>query len=356
MLKTILRLVTALVFIFSGLVKAIDPVGFSFKLEEYFSPSVFNLPFLEEWALPLAVFIVLVEVLLGVALLIGYRLKLTLSLLIALCVFFAFLTFYSAYFQVVTDCGCFGDAMKLTPWQSFWKDIVLLVFLLVLYKAYYKENPSSTKAKTISLIAVGLITIGLSAKGIVSEPFVDFRDYKIGTDLSAEKQKLQSNPAQYRTVYHLVHQETGETKVVGQDDYLNDTSLWEEGSPWSIEQDKTSQEKIKEGYESEVSKLRLEDRNGNDLTEKILSSEHVVLLFSYDPSELSNEERIQAQKKVQGHPLVYGVSTNLHTFSDLEPLKMDPTAIKTIARSNPFVVVLHKGVIVEKKPINEYQP
>ena len=127
MIRNILRIVVAIIFIISGFVKAIDTVGFSFKLEEYFSSSVFNIPFLEQWSLQLAIFVVAFELILGLTLLLKIKLKETLALLILLCVFFAFLTFYSAYYNKVTDCGCFGDAIKFTPWQSFYKDIILLV-------------------------------------------------------------------------------------------------------------------------------------------------------------------------------------------------------------------------------------
>ena len=118
-MKDALRIIVGVIFIISGFVKTIDARGFSFKLEEYFSPSVFNLSLLETYALPLAIFVAIFEILLGLALVIKLCLKKSLALLIALCVFFAFLTFYSAYFDKVTDCGCFGDAIKFTPWQSF---------------------------------------------------------------------------------------------------------------------------------------------------------------------------------------------------------------------------------------------
>jgi uncharacterized membrane protein YphA (DoxX/SURF4 family) len=131
-MKRILRYIIAIIFIISGFVKAVDVKGFSFKLEEYFSPDVFNLPFLKN-TLEIAVFVVALELILGLMLLMKVKLKTTLLSLIALCVFFAFLTFYSAYFNKVTDCGCFGDAIKFTPWQSFWKDMALLFGLIVLW-------------------------------------------------------------------------------------------------------------------------------------------------------------------------------------------------------------------------------
>ena len=128
------RIFVGILFIISGLIKLNDPVGFSYKLAEYFSEPVFNLPIFVPFALAIALFLVILEVVLGVMLLIGYKTKFTVWSLLILIVLFTFLTFYSAYFNVVKDCGCFGDALKLTPWESFTKDVVLLVFILILYK------------------------------------------------------------------------------------------------------------------------------------------------------------------------------------------------------------------------------
>ena len=144
MFKEILRFAIALIFLLSGGVKAIDPIGFSFKLEEYFSPTVFNLEFLAPFTLLIAIFIVLLELILGLFLLLKIQIKVTLLSLISLCIFFGFLTFYSAYYNVVTDCGCFGDAIKFTPWQSFGKDILLL-FLLIILWIYEKKSVPNTK-------------------------------------------------------------------------------------------------------------------------------------------------------------------------------------------------------------------
>ena len=127
------RLLVGTLFIFSGLIKLNDPMGFSFKLDEYFAPDVLNMPFLQPYALSLAVFIVILEVLLGVALLLGHPKKITAWLLLLMIVFFTFLTFYSAYFNKVTDCGCFGDAIPLTPWESFGKDVVLTLLILIIF-------------------------------------------------------------------------------------------------------------------------------------------------------------------------------------------------------------------------------
>ncbi|NND88278.1 MAG: DoxX family protein, partial [Flavobacteriaceae bacterium] len=115
------RIFVGILFLISGLIKLNDPVGFSFKLKDYFAADVLNLEFLVPYALVIAIFVVIYEVLLGIMIIIGYAKKFTLWSLLLMIVFFTFLTFYSAYFNKVTDCGCFGDALKLTPWQSFYK-------------------------------------------------------------------------------------------------------------------------------------------------------------------------------------------------------------------------------------------
>ena len=108
------RILVGVLFIVSGFIKLNDPVGFSFKLEEYFSQGVLDLPVFMPYALAISIFVVILEVILGVLLLLGFKRKITLWSLLGMIVFFTFLTFYSAYFNKVTDCGCFGDAIKLT--------------------------------------------------------------------------------------------------------------------------------------------------------------------------------------------------------------------------------------------------
>ena len=133
------RIAVGLLFIFSGLIKINDPLGFSYKLEEYFE--VFHITFLNGFAVGIAIILCALEIILGFALLIGVRAKQVAWGLLLLIIFFSFLTFYSAYFKVVQTCGCFGDAIPLTPWQSFSKDLILLLLILVLFKNRTIINP-----------------------------------------------------------------------------------------------------------------------------------------------------------------------------------------------------------------------
>lgn len=361
MIKEILRLIIGLVFIASGFVKAVDVKGFSFKLEEYFSPTVFNLPFFEKYALPIAAIVVVLELILGVMLVLKIQLKKTLTALISLCIFFAFLTFYSAYFNKVTDCGCFGDAIKFTPWQSFIKDIILLFGLLILW-FLYRNTAQNSKLNRLQKTSFGILMIvfGLVIyRGISHEPMIDFRAYIIGTDLKAERAKIAADPDVYKTFYVLKNEKSGEEKKVNQDDYVNDKSYWEDGTPWKILEDKTISEKVKQGYVSEISKLRLEDENGNDITGDLLNQKKVHLLFMYKPKQLSPAELSKAEelvKKWSGDRVpVYGIAPEKNIYKNIPALTMDATPIKTIARSNPFVVTLQNGKITDKQPLSALQ-
>lgn len=367
MIKGLLRFIIAVIFILSGFVKAVDLVGFSFKMEEYFAPPVFNMPFLEKFALLFSIIVVVLELFLGFMLLLKLKLKFTLSALIALCIFFGFLTFYSAYFNVVTDCGCFGDAIKFTPWQSFIKDIVLLAGLIILFILYRKEfskkdpydnstKESSGKFKYILLGLFSVIMMYIMAQGIMHEPLIDFRDYKTGTDMKAEKEKINKNPSEYKTFYSLKNQKTGEVLKVNQDDYIKETKYWAEGSPWKIEEGKNESVLTKEGYKSEIVKFKIEDPTGIDLTDEIINAPKAVLVFSYHPKEVSAEliQKVEAKVNAQKGAVIYGISTEPNTFKTIKNAMMDGTAIKTIARSNPFVLILEKGKIIDKLPAKDY--
>ncbi|MCQ9635499.1 DoxX family protein [Chryseobacterium sp. WG23] len=367
MIKGLLRFIIAVIFILSGFVKAVDLVGFSFKMEEYFSPVVFNMPFFEKFALLFSIIVVVLELFLGFMLLLKLKLKLTLSLLIALCVFFGFLTFYSAYFNVVTDCGCFGDAIKFTPWQSFFKDVTLLVGLIILFVLYRKEfrkkdeysstpQKNSGKFRYIILGVFSLVMIYIMAQGIMHEPIIDFRDYKVGTDLKAEKEKINKNPSEYKTFYSLKNQKTGEVLKVNQDDYIKETKYWAEGSPWKIEEGKNESVLVKEGYKSEIVKFKIEDPTGMELTEEIIKAPKAILVFSYHPKEVSAGllQKVEAKVNAEKGVLIYGVSTDQNAFKTIKNAMMDGTAIKTIARSNPFVLILKNGKIVNKIPAKDY--
>lgn len=186
-LKTIARYIVGGLFIFSGLIKVNDPVGTQIKLEEYFSVFAVDIaPFFESLK-PISLFLSMLlstlEVVLGVALIFKYREKLVTTLLLAMIVFFTFLTFYSAYFNKVTDCGCFGDAIKLTPWESFIKDIVLLVFIVLLFVNRKKNQFKESLLKTSAVAASLVFCLVVAFWSVNHLPSIDFRAYKVGTSI-----------------------------------------------------------------------------------------------------------------------------------------------------------------------------
>ena len=189
-----LKYLVGSIFIFSGAIKINDPVGTQIKLEEYFS--IFSTEFISTfeifipYALVISVFLCTLEIIIGVALIINYRIRLISKILLSLIVFFTFLTFYSAYFNKVTDCGCFGDAIKLTPWQSFYKDLILLSFSIIIYflQSKLRNHNGFFKIKVFDdisfkngvVIFISLISLVISYTAINFLPFIDFRPYKVG--------------------------------------------------------------------------------------------------------------------------------------------------------------------------------
>jgi uncharacterized membrane protein YphA (DoxX/SURF4 family) len=349
-------------FIFSGLIKLNDPMGMAFKLEDYFAPDVLNLTFLSPFALPLAVVIVIAEVLLGVALLLGWRTKLSIRLLMALIVFFTFLTFYSAWFNKVTDCGCFGDAIPLTPWKSFSKDIILLIMILWLWRNEDRIKPLlSNKAGYITMGIVLLINAWIGYYVLRHLPFIDFRAYAVGKNIAdgmKPAEELGLDPPKYLTYYTLVNVQTSEKKKIDSDIYVKDQ--WWKNEDWSIDSDKTYTKQISKGYEPPVHDFDLE-LDGEDITNKVLNANEIVLIISYDlhksnPKHHPRINKFVAEAESMGIPVIGLTSTDAGAVEDMRhewqmayPFALaDQTTLKTIVRANPGVVVLRRGTVAAK--------
>jgi uncharacterized membrane protein YphA (DoxX/SURF4 family) len=187
LLANVCRLVVGAVFVFSGLIKLNDPVGTQIKLEEYFEVFAqdwpWSAPFWEALvplALGFSIFLCVLEVVLGVALLVRYRLRLTTWILLVTIVFFGFLTFYSAYFNKVTDCGCFGEAIKLKPWTSFGKDVALGLLILVLLAS--RDALKSARTGWVVALAT-VLCVGIGVYAVRHLPVVDLLPYRVGDSI-----------------------------------------------------------------------------------------------------------------------------------------------------------------------------
>ncbi|TAI49502.1 BT_3928 family protein [Flagellimonas allohymeniacidonis] len=355
-LVLISRIIVGVLFIISGLIKLNDPVGFSFKLEEYFSQGVLDLPFLMPFTLTISIIVVIVEVVLGIFLLIGFRPKFTVWSLLLMIVFFTFLTFYSAYFNKVTDCGCFGDAIKLTPWESFTKDVILLALILILFvgKSYIKPLFSS-KINWI-LAGVSIIACGLFANHVLNHlPSVDFRPYKIGANIPDGMIVPDDAP---KPIYEYAWR----FKVDGSDKVVVTNGEYPTVDGEFVDVETTE---IQEGYEPPIHDFTIE-QNGVDLSSEILEEEKLVMVIAYDLAKSNYDffEALAATANVasaKGYKVI-GMSASSEDLKQGIVQKYnlgfdfyftDETTLKTIVRSNPAVLVLEKGTIQQKVHYND---
>ncbi|MBT8303966.1 MAG: DoxX family membrane protein [Bacteroidia bacterium] len=355
-LVTIARIIVGVLFIFSGLIKLNDPVGFSFKLDEYFSTAVLDLPFLAPYALMIAVVLVVFEVLLGVFLLIGYRPKFTIWSLFAMIVFFTFLTWYSAYYNKVTDCGCFGDAIKLTPWESFTKDVILLILIIIIMLNIKIINPILGR---LGLTVVALLSfiacLSFGFHVLMHLPVKDFRPYKIGNNIT-EQMTIPEDAPKAIMDYHWKFNVNGNEEIIT----TRGSYPTVEGEFVSVET-----EEIQAGYEAPIHDFSIE-REGEDFTEDILAEDKVIMIVMYNLTS-SESEGLEALRSAseeavrQGYKVIGITASNTDMQQeiaeayglDFDFYFCDETALKTIVRSNPGILRLNKGTIIQKLHWND---
>ncbi|WP_420316697.1 BT_3928 family protein [Ekhidna sp.] len=347
-IKEFARYAVGALFIFSGAIKVNDPVGTAIKLEEYFQVFASDIAPFFEWFVPAALFLSVVlsvlEVVLGVALIIGYRMKITSWILLAMIVFFTFLTFYSAYFNKVTDCGCFGDAIKLTPWQSFYKDIILLVLIGVVFwkKDSYKPMLSPMLSE-VKVIGTTVFFTALAIYAILHLPFIDFRAYKIGNHLPSLMQN--SEPLKYL----YIMEKDGETYEF--ETYPSDG-----------------------GYEYVDSKLmnpdaaaKITDLNvwegDNDYTNELMNgTKLLIIVHQVEKTSLDEIDRLRnltiQNPRFETWMLTSSGYDKFESFRHKNQLAApyffaDATVLKTMVRSNPGVLLLQDGTVLAKWHYND---
>lgn len=350
------RIFVGVLFIISGLIKLNDPVGFSFKLEEYFSQGVLDLPFLMDYALAISLVVVILEVLLGVMLLIGFRVKFTVWSLLLMIVFFTFLTFYSAYFNKVTDCGCFGDAIKLTPWESFTKDIILLALILVLFFGRKFIKPIFGDRPERIIMGVALLACIFYANHVLKHlPVIDFRPYEIGKNIEEGMSVPEGAPKAVFDYAWKFKVEGEEKVIITQGDYPS-----VDGEFIGVE---TTE--VQKGYEPPVHDFTIE-QEGEDFAAAMLQEPKLVMVIAYDLTK-SNLEVMAEVKSVTDIALENGFKViGMSASSEAQKAELkkqyqlgfdfyftDETTLKTIMRSNPGILVLEKGTIKQKVHYND---
>lgn len=328
-------------FIFSGLIKINDPVGTAIKLEEYFE--VFAADFASfftifvPFALFFSVLLSVLEVVLGVAVLINYRMHVTAWALLLLIIFFTFLTFYSAYFNKVTDCGCFGDAIKLTPWQSFIKDVILLGLIVIIFinrKNYQQQL--SLKAADMTIAAITLLNVGLAVYAIRHLPYIDFRAYKVGANIPRLMQ-----PSEALRYKYIMKKDGKELEFTN----------------YPTEQGYEFKEMVLLNPEAQpkITDYNVWNHEG-DYTEQTFEG-NKLLVIMYDvtkakPSSLEEIKNLTERLPAHVEPIVLTASGEQiyeafrHEYQLAIPYYFaDATVLKTMIRSNPGIMLIQDGVV-----------
>ncbi|WP_316762618.1 BT_3928 family protein [Pedobacter aquatilis] len=360
-LLTFSRIFVGVLFIFSGLIKANDPLGFGYKLQEYFD--VFYISFLSPIATGIAILLCTLEIVLGALLLLGFWGKKVSWGLLILIIFFTLLTFVSAFFKVVTSCGCFGDAIPLTPWQSFGKDLVLLVLIVYVFlkKNFIKPAVQKAKSKRNIAILVSVVSLLFGLYTYNFLPVIDFLPYKVGAHIpSLMVIPPGEKPDEFQIMYHLKNKKTKAEKDMSDKDYLK-TEIWKDDN-WEIvgEPSKTL---VKKGYEPKIKDLIITDASGTDYTKELIENPYYSLVFvAYNLND-TNEKAIgdlnalalnaTQQFNIRSVLLTSNSASDAEKFIKKynlfsEVFYADAVPLKSMVRANPGVLLLKNGVVISK--------
>lgn len=354
------RIFVGVLFIFSGLIKINDPLGFSYKLQEYFA--VFHITFLDGLALTIAIILCVFEISLGFGLLIAVRPARIAWGLLLLTIFFGFLTFYSAVFKVVQTCGCFGDAIPLTPWQSFSKDMFLLVLVIILFVNRTRISPlfsNKTGNRLLTGAVVVSLLIGLYTYNFL--PVIDFLAYKVGANIPNEMTTPPgAQPDQYEITYQLKNKKTGGQKEMSNTEYLK-SNIWKDND-WQVVGDPTSR-LVKKGFTPKIQDLSIHDAQGNDYTKDLLANPYnnlVIVAWNLNDADEDaigslNATAINLAQSFNTRTILLTSNSpqSAEAFSKkhhlmFEIFYVDEVPLKEMVRANPGVLLLKNGTIINK--------
>lgn len=373
------RLFVGILFIFSGLIKANDPVGFGIKLEEYYdvfaekfhwTAFLFN----AEWLLNSidiqAVFLTTLEVALGIALILGIWRNLVAWLLLLMILFFTWLTGFSAITGSVTDCGCFGDAIPLTPWQSFYKDLILVTLIFVIFFMRKWIKPIFNPLLSIIIFSIlTAFTLWVNLQVLKHDVFIDFRPYAIGKNITEQmKIPADAKPDIVQMRYEYTNKKTGENvKLKFLNTELTDKIKLAELTKYSGDKENwkldTSYTKIiKKGFRAKISDFAVSDENDTYITDNILSNpDYSFMIVAPHFDKTSNEgwEKIIAVQKEAEKEGIFTFALVGESRDKIEIFRHDKQAAfpfytgdgkvcMTIGRTNPNIVLLKNGTIIDK--------
>lgn len=347
------RFLLAALFIFSGFVKAVDPLGFQYKIQDYLA--AFGLSSWFPAALPLLIGIALsaVEFFVGIFLFFGVRKTTTSALALLLMILMTPLTLYLALFNPVSDCGCFGDAWVLTNWQTFWKNLVLLVAAISVFRwrSLLVRFVSLKMEWLVSLYTV-LFVFTLSFYCLAKLPILDFRPYKIGKSiLEGMTIPDEAKPSVYESIFIL--EKNGEKKEFTLENYPDST--------WTFIDTRTV---LKEkGYEPPIHDFSMTElKTGEDITEKVLTDMGYTFLLVAHRIENADDSNIDLINEIYDYSVEHGYGFYCLTSSPEEQIEqwrdktgaeypfcqMDDITLKTMIRSNPGLMLIKNGKILNK--------
>lgn len=357
----ILRIVVGVLFIFSGIVKANDPLGLTYKMNEFFE--VWNMNYMTNYTLALSIAMIGFEIIAGVAMLVGNYFRLYITLLLLLNIFYTFLTYYALYSGKIKECGCFGDCIKISNTATFYKDVVLTIMTLVLYIFRYRVFPvfHKTAVNFWIVFASAVFAFGSQWWTLHHLPVHDCLPYKVGNNL-LEKMKPAPNatPAVYSSA--LVYEKNGIKK-----EFTTENYPWQD-STWTYVETKTTLIKEATG-EAEIHDFILTDSAGTDRTEEVLNTKgYVFFWFLREPEKASTEnmEKLHAliNRAAELHVPFYGLCSagrdlcqtyqEAYNMKNVPFLILDGTASKTAMRTNPGLMLLKDGVVVKKWSYLDY--
>ena len=353
---SIARTLLALTFLFSGFVKAVDPLGTVYKIQDYLHEGFGGI---FQWAIPAAgaaaVCLIALEWLLGIAMLLNVRTQWTSWITLLFYCIMTPLTLYIAIANPVSDCGCFGDALVITNWQTFWKNIILLLLsiCLVICRKAIPELFSWWMEIIIALAALGSVA-GIMGYSYTHLPQIDFRPYKVGNHIPTLMEiPDDAEVDQYEIT--LIYAKDGKEQTFTLENYPK-------GDPeWTFVDQKSVL--IKKGYVPPIHDFEIETLEGDYITQDILESEEpVALVVMYDLSKTDTTQLEKLMHMIHEYPRVYFLTASgeEEIFAFAEELGWDeettystfcftdPITLKTIVRANPGVIVVQNGTIIDK--------
>jgi uncharacterized membrane protein YphA (DoxX/SURF4 family) len=350
----ILRIILGLTFIFSSTMKGIDPTGTAYRVEDYLD--AYNLVWLHGSELYLSFFLIVVEFVLGVALV--FKLYIRLAALGALLIMaiFTVLTYFDATYNLVPDCGCFGDAVKLGAWETFYKNIFLIILAIVLF---FKRNSIKSKVpnwlQTVLLIVFTVGYLYFTLYNYNHLPMVDFRDWKVGRDMKTTGLENKKTYVTYK------NKETGETKEYLAPDYPWNDSVWM--AKWEF-----VGQRIDESGAIVPHNLFIQDYEGNNVTREIIENpDYQLILISFDIEAANPEGFIKAaalSEQAEKHMVSFALISSsgqeeIEKFKEVYHIYYpsylaDDTELKAMIRSNPGLILLLNGVVMNKWHFNDF--